>query len=36
VPMPYSAPEYAHDLLKPIAFDMDLARQYMEKAGYKY
>src|SRR6266851_4174743 len=36
VPMPYSAPEYDHDLLKPIAFDMDVARQYMEKAGYKY
>jgi ABC-type transport system substrate-binding protein len=36
VPMPYSAPEYDHDLLKPIAFDMDIARQYMEKAGYKY
>lgn len=36
VPIPYSAPEYDHELLKPIAFNMDLARQYMEKAGYKY
>ena len=36
VPMPFTAPEYDHDLLKPIAYDLDLARQYMEKAGYKY
>jgi len=36
VPMAWSAPEYDHDLLKPIAYDLDLARQYMEKAGYAY
>jgi ABC-type transport system substrate-binding protein len=36
VPMAWSAPEYDRDLLKPIAYDLDLARQYMEKAGYKY
>jgi ABC-type transport system substrate-binding protein len=29
-------PEYDHDLLKPIAYDLDLARKYMEKAGYTY
>lgn len=32
--MPWSAPEYDHDILKPIAYDLDLARQYMQKAGY--
>lgn len=36
VPIPFTAAEYAHDLLKPIAYDMDLARKYMEKAGYVY
>jgi ABC-type transport system substrate-binding protein len=36
VAMPYTAPEYDHELLKPIAYDLDLAKQYMEKAGYKY
>ncbi len=36
VPIPWSAPEYDHELLKPIAYDMDLARQFMEKAGYTY
>ena len=36
VPMPYTAPEYNHDALKPIAYDMDLAREYMTKAGYTY
>ncbi|MFC0407737.1 ABC transporter substrate-binding protein [Roseomonas elaeocarpi] len=36
VPMAWSAPEYDHDLLKPIAFDMDLAKSFMEKAGYTY
>jgi ABC-type transport system substrate-binding protein len=36
VPMPWSAPEYDHELLKPIAYDLDLSRQYMEKAGYSY
>ena len=36
VPMPFTAPEYDHDALKPIAYDLDIAKQYMEKAGYKY
>ena len=36
VPMAWSAPEYDHDLLKPIAYDLDLARKCMEKAGYVY
>ena len=36
VPIPYTAPEYNHDALKPIAYDMDLAREYMTKAGYTY
>lgn len=36
VPMAWSAPEYDHDLLKPIAFDMDVAKGFMEKAGYSY
>ena len=36
VPMAWSAPEYDHDLLKPIAYDLDLARKCMEKAGYTY
>lgn len=36
VPMAWSAPEYDHEMLKPIAYDLDLARQYMEKAGYTY
>ncbi len=36
VPMPFTAPEYDHDALKPIAYDMNLAREYMTKAGYVY
>jgi peptide/nickel transport system substrate-binding protein len=36
VPIPFTSPEYDHDMLKPIAYDMDVARQYMEKAGYRY
>jgi len=36
VPMAFTAPEYDHATLKPIRYDMDLARQYMEKAGYRY
>jgi len=36
VPMPFSAPEYDHDMLKPIAYDLDKARHYMELAGYTY
>ena len=27
---------FDHELLKPIAYDMDVARSFMEKAGYKY
>jgi ABC-type transport system substrate-binding protein len=34
VPIPWSAPEYDHEMLKPIPYDMDQARQYMAKAGY--
>lgn len=36
VPMPFTSEFYDHDLLKPIAYDFNLAKQYMEKAGYKY
>ena len=36
VPMAWSSPLYDHDLLKPIAYDLDLAKQFMEKAGYSY
>jgi ABC-type transport system substrate-binding protein len=36
VAMPWSAPEYDHETLKPIAYDLDLARQFMQKAGYVY
>ncbi len=36
VPMAWSAPEYDHDLLKPIAFDMEIAKGFMKKAGYEY
>jgi len=36
VPMPFSSPEYDHELLKPIPYDLELAKQYMEKAGYQY
>lgn len=36
VPIPFTSEDYDHDLLKPIAYDMNLAKQYMEKAGYKY
>jgi len=36
VPMPFSAPEYDHEVLKPIAYDLDLARDYMRRAGYVY
>ena len=35
VPMPFTSPEYDQSL-KPISYDLDLARSYMEKAGYKY
>ena len=30
MPMPYSAPEYDAETLKPIAYDLDLAKSYME------
>lgn len=36
VPMPFSAPEYDAETLKPIAYGLELAKSYMEKAGYKY
>ncbi|NMJ43687.1 hypothetical protein GWK16_20740 [Roseomonas sp. JC162] len=36
VPIPYSAPEYDRDILKPIAYDLDMSRQYLERAGYRY
>jgi ABC-type transport system substrate-binding protein len=35
VPIAFTAPEYDKNL-KPIAFDMDVAREYMNKAGYTY
>lgn len=36
VPIPWSSPYYDHKLLKPIPYDMELAKSYMEKAGYTY
>jgi len=36
VPMAWSSPLYDHDLLKPIAYDLDVAKQWMTKAGYTY
>jgi ABC-type transport system substrate-binding protein len=36
VPMPWSSPLYDHDLLKPIAYDLEMAKQWMTKAGYTY
>lgn len=36
VPIPFTAADYDHEMLKPIPYDMALAKQYMEKAGYKY
>ena len=36
VPMAWSAPEYDHELLKPIAYDLDLAREYMKESGCTY
>jgi len=35
-PIPYSSPLYDREILKPIPYDVDLARKFMEKAGYKY
>jgi ABC-type transport system substrate-binding protein len=34
VPIPWSAPEYDHELLQPIPYDLDQARAYLVKAGY--
>lgn len=36
VPMPFTSEYYDHEALKPITYDFNLAKQYMEKAGYKY
>jgi ABC-type transport system substrate-binding protein len=36
VPIPFSSPEYDHEMLKPIPYDVELAKKYMEKAGYEY
>ncbi len=36
VPLPFTSEQYDHDLLKPIAYDLDMARQYLERAGYRY
>ena len=36
VPIPFSAAEYDHDMLQPIPYDLEKAKEYMEKAGYKY
>lgn len=36
VPIPWSSPEYDHQLLKPIEYDLDLSRKYIEQAGYTY
>ena len=36
VPIPFSSPEYDHENNKPIPFDMEQAKTYMEKAGYQY
>ncbi|MBX9749382.1 MAG: hypothetical protein K5Q68_07185 [Roseococcus sp.] len=33
---PFAAPEYDHDLLRPIAYDLDISRDYMRRAGYEY
>lgn len=36
MPIPVTAAEYDKEALKPIAYDVDLAREYMERAGYTY
>ncbi len=36
VPMAWTAPQYDHELLQPIKYDLDVARSFMEKAGYVY
>ena len=32
----YTAPEYNHTLLQPFQYNITLAKQWMEKAGYSY
>lgn len=34
VPIPWTAPEYDHEMLKPIPYDLSEARAFMAKAGY--
>jgi ABC-type transport system substrate-binding protein len=36
VPLPYTSADYDKDALKPIEYSLDLAKSFMEKAGYKY
>jgi ABC-type transport system substrate-binding protein len=36
VPIPLSSPEYDKTINKPIPYDLELAKKFMEKAGYKY
>lgn len=36
VPIPFSAPEYDHDLLRPIAYDLETSRDHLRRAGYEY
>lgn len=36
VPIPYTAADYDKEGLKPIEYSLDLAKSFMEKAGYKY
>jgi ABC-type transport system substrate-binding protein len=35
-PIPYSSPLYDREILKPIPYNVELAKKFMEKAGYKY
>ncbi|MBU2959398.1 ABC transporter substrate-binding protein [Citreicella sp. C3M06] len=36
VPMPFTAPEYDAETLKPIEYSLEIARDFMTKAGYVY
>ena len=36
VPIPLSSPEYDQSINKPIPYDLEMAKKFMEKAGYKY
>lgn len=36
MPLPFTSEQYDHDLLKPIAYDLDKAREYLQRAGYQY